>query len=160
MWGLSTSGKRLAPVPARVVNGALVLPLDVNADVPANTYMDLRLRAAPTVSTLRTRPWSRFLGPFPAATWAAVEGVVYDAVVLECTFHLREKCRQGHLDWENFLAVRRRLAGAGCLAPNTLFVAQHLSHGHAGSSVPEDELAKRFADEGVTMARDGMRLEL
>ena len=99
-------------------------------------------------------------GPFPAATWAAVEGVVYDAVVLECTFHLREKCRQGHLDWENFLAVRRRLAGAGCLAPNTLFVAQHLSHGHAGSSVPEDELAKRFADEGVTMARDGMRLEL
>jgi hypothetical protein len=49
--------------------GTRWVSLNVNADVPANTYMDLRLRAAPTVSTLRTRPWSRFLGPFPPASF-------------------------------------------------------------------------------------------
>ena len=45
--------------------GTRWVSLDVGADIPQNTYIDVRLRAAPTVTLLRSQQWSDFLGPFP-----------------------------------------------------------------------------------------------
>ncbi len=42
--------------------------LDVTATMPAGTSLQIRARAADTVSTLATTPWSRFVGPFPPSS--------------------------------------------------------------------------------------------
>jgi phosphoribosyl 1,2-cyclic phosphodiesterase len=99
-------------------------------------------------------------GWFCDEVWAQVEGWRYDAVVLECTFHVLRECRRGHLDLESFTAVIDRLRDAGAVTEQTVLVAQHLAHAHGTDGPAPGMLEQALAERGVTTAHDGLRIEL
>ena len=97
-------------------------------------------------------------GDLAPEAWAMLEGVKLDAAVIECTivFHNPDAART-HLGFNSTLRFRQKLVEMGCLAPNAPVYANHFSHnGH----VLHDELKEKFAPHGITVAYDGLNIEI
>jgi len=99
-------------------------------------------------------------GWFPERTWQEIEKRQYDVVVLDCTCHELQECRHGHLSTGPFLEIRQRFEKEGLLKSGGRFIAQHISHGHKGDDLSQEQLAARFAQHGVEVAYDGMVLNI
>jgi phosphoribosyl 1,2-cyclic phosphate phosphodiesterase len=95
-------------------------------------------------------------GPWPEEVWQALAGRRFDAVVLEETMGPELDREHDHHDFESFPQTFRRFQRDGLLAPGTPFIAHHISH----TNPPHDELVSRFAPEGITVAYDGLQIEL
>ncbi len=95
-------------------------------------------------------------GWFPDRTWQEIAKCQYDAVILDCTFHELQECRQGHLSTGPFLEIKQRFEEEGLLRRDAHFIAQHIAHGHEGDDPSPQEFADRFARHGVKVAYDGM----
>lgn len=99
-------------------------------------------------------------GWIPEQSWCVIERHDYDAVILDCTFHLQRECRHGHLGLAAFLEQKARFDAAGLLKGSAGFVAQHIARGHGADQVAEEDIVAALAAHGVLVAHDGMRLEL
>jgi phosphoribosyl 1,2-cyclic phosphate phosphodiesterase len=94
-------------------------------------------------------------GDFPDATWQALAGCQFDAIVLEET--LGSGDYGNHLDMRRFIAHVRRFRAEGMLKPGARIIAHHLSH--AWNPV-HAKVEAVLGPEGVEVAYDGMRVEL
>lgn len=99
-------------------------------------------------------------GWIPEDSWAAIEQHDYDAVILDCTFHLHRECRDGHLGLAAFLEQKERFAMGGLLRPSAHFIAQHIFRGHGKEHTTAERIAASLSEHNVIVARDGMKVEL
>lgn len=96
-------------------------------------------------------------GDLAPESWAMLEGVKLDAAVIECTMGLRNPNYHLHLGFDTALAFRRHLVDMGCLASDAPVYANHFSHNGEGL---HDELQEKFAPHGITVAYDGLSIEI
>ena len=103
-------------------------------------------------------------GPFPAATWAALDdlaarGLRLGAAVVDATFGAGRAIEEpgAHMTIAQMIAAQRALARRGLLADDARRVAIHFSHYF---TPPHDELAALLAPEGIVSAYDGLSLTL
>jgi phosphoribosyl 1,2-cyclic phosphate phosphodiesterase len=99
-------------------------------------------------------------GWIPEESWRHLAQHHYDAVVLDCTFHLQRACRDGHLGIDAFLEQKQRFEADGLLNSSSVFIAQHIHRGHDQTHIAEKEIAERLRQNGVLPAADGMRVAL
>jgi len=91
-------------------------------------------------------------------SWAMLEGVKLDAAVIECTTAFRNtEAFKNHLGFNTTLRFRRKLVDMGCLAPDAPAYVNHFSHNGNGLY---DELQEKFAPHGMTVAYDGLSIEI
>ena len=95
-------------------------------------------------------------GWFPDKTWQGIAEHRYDVVILDCTFHELQECRQGHLSTRPFLEIKQRFEKEGLLKSGARFIAQHIAHAHGADDPSPQELAHLLAPHGVEVAYDGM----
>lgn len=94
-------------------------------------------------------------GIFPEATWAHLQGTVFDIISLDCT-HGRAAEGSNHMGVPDLIRIRRRLEDAGCVKDSTLFVATHFSH---NGGLLHEQLVEALAPAGYLVAYDGMVAE-
>ena len=127
----------------------------------------IRQSAGPEVvgdGTQRALLYATDTGPFPDATWAALDtlaagGLRFGATVVDATFGMGRELKEpgAHLTIAQTIAVQRELARRGLLADGARRVAIHFSHYF---TPPHDELATLLAPEGIVPAYDGLSLTL
>ena len=90
--------------------------------------------------------------------WTMLEGVRCDAAVIECTtgFRTPDACKN-HQGFNTTLKFRERLIDIKCIEPDTPAYVTHFSHN--GYALHE-ELQARFFPEGMTVAYDGLSVEI
>ena len=99
---------------------------------------------------------------FSPETWHAICDHRYDLVVIECSRGDADSNDENdinaraHLNFEQGIEMYKEFVQADLLTDKGVFAFSHLSH-HAGS---HDEAAARLARHRITIAYDGMKLEL
>lgn len=104
---------------------------------------------------------------FPESTWEYLSklDIHLDAVALDCTFfnwdhldkHGVDGCSYGHMGMFCCSQVKERLLEIGIADENTHVILTHLAHTAAST---HDEMQKRADEYGMTVAYDGMILEI
>jgi ribonuclease BN (tRNA processing enzyme) len=95
-------------------------------------------------------------GPLGDEAWSILaEEAPVDAVLMDETMGTSEYGE--HQSLESFLATRRRMMEANCLAEGVQFVAMHFSH---QSNPPHEALVTYFDPHDVIVAYDGMTMTL
>lgn len=89
-------------------------------------------------------------------SWQYLEGIKLDCVLLECTCG-PVKCERNHMDFEHHLAFKDRLAKAGAISNDCIFVATHFSH---NVGLLHHELEQFLNPHGVQVAYDGMKISI
>jgi phosphoribosyl 1,2-cyclic phosphate phosphodiesterase len=100
--------------------------------------------------------YSTDTGPWQEEVWQALNGKRFDAVVLDEAMGPELDSEHDHHDFESFPKTFRRFGRDGLLNPGALFVAHHISH----TNPPHGELVERFGCEGISVAYDGMQIDL
>lgn len=92
-------------------------------------------------------------------TSARLAGTRLDMAILDATFGNREidPLTSGHHNWAMLADTLSELRAAGCIDADTVLVADHLSCGNIG---PHDPMAAEQAARGITVAYDGLTLEI
>jgi len=98
--------------------------------------------------------------PLPT-TWRALQALPLDTAIVEATFGLLDgsshpDCLTHHLNWTEFLRLRKALIEASVLPATAPFLATHLSL----HSVPPHDRFSRLAQPPAVVAHDGMTLGL
>ncbi|HEY8600817.1 MAG TPA: MBL fold metallo-hydrolase [Thermomicrobiales bacterium] len=103
-------------------------------------------------------------GPFPEATWTALDrlaaqGVRFGAAVVDATFGTGRDLKQpgAHLTIRQMTEHQQVLARRGLLADNAQRLAIHFSHYF---TPPHDELTALLAPDGIIPAYDGLTITL
>ncbi len=97
--------------------------------------------------------------PLPE-TWAALGQHCFDIVIIEATLGEEnnvDRMTTDHLNYALVEEIITRLRSAGNLAPNALIALTHLSPWRVPS---HEETAAHLARKGLTLAFDGMRIDL
>lgn len=94
-------------------------------------------------------------GAFYDETWQALTGQRFDAIILEETMGRRDSTQ--HTGITGFLDHADRFRREGMLLPGGQMIATHFSH---TANPLHDELVAFFAPHGVTVAYDGMSVDL
>ena len=89
-------------------------------------------------------------------TWRYLETLRLYCVIMECTCG-PVKCERNHMDFEHHLAAKERLANAGAISSDCVFVATHFSH---NVGLLHDELEHILNPHGVQVAYDGMTITI
>jgi len=104
----------------------------------------------------RTILYATDTGWFVPETYAEIAKRQYDLAVVEGTFGFGADC-DGHMDFRKLAKVRQQFDRDGLLKPGAQFCATHI----APHFTPvHDEVAPMMADKGVTVAYDGMTIDL
>jgi hypothetical protein len=160
---------RAAAFPATPLRRYVVWTLAAEHSLPDDEAMlfVIRQTAGPEVSVGAmgaTLFYGTDTGPFPEATWAALDrlaaqGVRFDAAVVDSTFGTGRDLKQpgAHLTIRQMVGHQQELARRGLLADNAQRLAIHFSHYF---TPPHDELAALLAPEGITPAYDGLTITL
>jgi len=92
-------------------------------------------------------------------TLSALARFRFDAAILDATFGpLKiDPVGSGHLNWTMLDETISELRKAGCLTGETLIIADHLS---TDNVEPYDEIAGRLSEKGITLAYDGMEVQV
>lgn len=103
-------------------------------------------------------------GPFPAATWAALdtiaaEGLRFGVTIVDATFGVGRDLKDpsAHMTIAQMIEMQRELARRGLLTEDVQRLAIHFSHYF---TPPHDELVTLLAPEGIEAAYDGLTLTL
>ena len=80
-------------------------------------------------------------------------GLCFDVVSMDCARGLLPG--DGHMGWNEALALRERLQGAGLVAVDTRYILNHLSH---MNDMTHSEWERFAAPHGIEVAWDGMRV--
>lgn len=91
-------------------------------------------------------------------SWRMLDSIRLDAVVIECTIAFRNPdANKTHQGFNTTLKFRERLVEMRCLAPDAPAYVTHFSHNGYGL---HDELQSRFYPHGMTVAYDGLRVDI
>jgi len=96
-------------------------------------------------------------GRYGPQTMEYLAGFRLDLVIAECTQGTSAAPAQHHLGWAAVLQLRDDLARAGALCSGARVVITHFSH---NIGLLHDELEALAAPEGITVAYDGIGLEV
>jgi len=102
-------------------------------------------------------------GPFPAESWDYLANPpdgrrwAFDLVSIDTTMGLLERSGQTHLNFQQVLEHRDRLAEAGVLKPGARFLANHFSH---NGTPAFEELSAPLEASGVEPTVDGLAVTL
>jgi len=97
-------------------------------------------------------------GMLAPESWEMLESVRFDAAVIECTTAFRTPdANKNHQGFNTTLAFRNKLVEMGCLAPDAPAYVTHFSHNGYGL---HEELQARFSPHGMTVAYDGLRVDI
>ncbi len=94
-------------------------------------------------------------GPFPDATWQALAGQSFDAIVLEETMGYGQYPE--HMNLEAFLDHQRRFQQDRMLRPGGRIIATHISHNW---NPVHDKLIGILEPHGIIVAHDGLEVIL
>jgi len=90
--------------------------------------------------------------------WAMLDGLRLDAAVIECTIGFRNPdADKTHQGFNTTVKFRERLIGMRCIKEETPAYATHFSHNGLGL---HEELQARFSQHGMTVAYDGLAVEI
>ena len=90
--------------------------------------------------------------------WAMLDGVRFDAAVIECTIGFRNPdANKNHQGFNTTVKFRQKLIDMRCLAPDAPAYVTHFSHN--GLALHEEFVA-RFEPYGMTVAYDGFAVEI
>ncbi len=104
----------------------------------------------------RTVLYALDTGWFPPETQAEIEKHRYDLAVIEGTFGNGAES-EGHMNFRKLLMARRLFEERSLLKPGAKFCATHI----APHWTPvHDEIAPAMAEKGITIAYDGLRIDL
>ena len=104
----------------------------------------------------RTILYATDTGWFLPETYAEIAKHRYDLAVVEGTFGFGADC-DGHMDFRKLEKARQQFDRDGLLKPGAHFCATHI----APHFTPvHDEVAPMMAEKGVTVAYDGMTIDL
>ncbi|MFC5402646.1 MBL fold metallo-hydrolase [Cohnella soli] len=95
-------------------------------------------------------------GWFPEATWDWLVGKKLDMAILECTTGHAERC-DDHMNVEDTLRTAQWLLANKIMKPGGRIIVTHFSH---NANLLHDELKEIFEPHGMTVAYDGMIVEL
>lgn len=87
-----------------------------------------------------------FLGNYPRK---------FSCVIMDSTMGVNYY--KGHMNFEEDKKLKKYLCGAGMCGANTKFIVAHITHNHAGL---HEEIEDYFKDSGITVAYDGLSLEV
>lgn len=158
---------RAAEFPATPVRRYEVWTLAAEHSLPEDEAMlfVIRQTAGPEAregTTGATLFYGTDTGPFPEATWAAldrlaVQGVRCGAVVIDATFGTGKDLKQpgAHLTIRQMVQHQQSLARRGLLTDNAQRLAIHFSHYF---TPPHDELLALLAPDEITPAYDGLTI--
>jgi phosphoribosyl 1,2-cyclic phosphate phosphodiesterase len=90
--------------------------------------------------------------------WRMLDGLRFDTAVIECTTAFRNPdYHTTHQGFNTTLKFRERLVEMRCLEPETPAYVTHFSHNGYGL---HEELEERFRPYGMTVAYDGLTIEV
>ena len=90
--------------------------------------------------------------------WAMLDGVKFDAAVIECTIGFRNPdANKTHQGFNTTVKFREKLIDMRCLAPDAPAYVTHFSHNGLGLY---EELQARFSQYGMIVAYDGLAIEI
>lgn len=95
-------------------------------------------------------------GWYPDDTWAFLQTLRFDCVIHECTCG-PVKCENYHMDFDHLFAAQDRLATAGSIGSDSLFVVTHFSH---NVGLLHDEIESIVRERRMQVAYDGMKIRL
>ncbi|MCQ6561424.1 MBL fold metallo-hydrolase [Paenibacillus mendelii] len=95
-------------------------------------------------------------GWFPEQTWEWLKGKKLDLAILECTTG-RVGGRINHMNVDCVLETKEWLIANDIMNPGGKFAVTHFSH---NAHLLHEDLMEIFEPNGITVAYDGMRLEL
>ncbi len=92
-------------------------------------------------------------------TFEMLSNYRFDVAILDATFGPRQidPATSGHQNWAMFDETIAEFRRAGLLAQDAVIVADHVSVRHVE---PYDEVGDRLREKGITLAYDGLVLEL
>ena len=90
--------------------------------------------------------------------WGMLDGLRFDAAVIECTIGFRNPdANKTHQGFNTTVKFREKLVEMRCLAPDAPAYVTHFSHNGYGL---HEEFAARFEPYGMTVAYDGFAVEI
>ena len=91
-------------------------------------------------------------------SWSILDGLRLDAAVIECTMGFRNPdAFKTHQGFNTTVAFREKLLAMRCLEADTPVYVTHFSHNGFGL---HEELQARFSPHGITVAYDGLKVEI
>ena len=91
-------------------------------------------------------------------SWAMLDGLRLDAVIIECTIGFRNPdANKTHQGFNTTVKFRERLIDQRCITGETPAYVTHFSHNGLGLY---EELQARFSQHGMTVAYDGLAIEI
>ena len=81
-----------------------------------------------------------------------------DLLTLDCTAGILTGWRDGHLSFDSFLEVVKKMKALNVIDENTKVIANHFSHN--GLNVNYKEFCELAEPHGFTVSFDGMEIEL
>ena len=91
-------------------------------------------------------------------SWAMLDSVRFDAVIIECTIGFRNPdANKTHQGFNTTVKFRERLIDLRCITDGTPAYVTHFSHNGLGLS---EELQARFQPHGMIVAYDGLAVEI
>lgn len=142
--------RELKPYEAVDIDGYSVTAMLANHDRNECCYIYLIQRQGESLL------YGNDTGFFPEATWDHLSGKKLKLVSLDCTMG---KFAEGsnHMGLPDVLRVKEKLKEIRCADENTGFIATHFSH---NGQLLHDELVQAFHPSGMTVAYDGMQIEV
>lgn len=95
-------------------------------------------------------------GYFPEETWDWLSGKTIHAVSLDCNNPASAET-PNHMSVEDVVTTRRRLFQLGCVSSSVRVYITHISH---SGGMGHDELQELLSPRGITVAYDGLTLEI
>jgi len=98
-------------------------------------------------------------GWYSEQTWKKLADYFFDIVIMDCTSGGIEKNihPRNHLGVKSLIEVKKRMKKMGILSSNCFFIATHFSH---GGKLMHHELKEKLNPWGITVAYDGMEVEI
>jgi len=153
-WNGGTKGKfelhRIQPFERTETQTAVIVPLPASHDRMETCLLYYIEKDGKTIL------YGHDSGDFPKATLDWLKDKKLDLAVLECTVG-HHNYRASHMNVEAAVEATQQLREFGTLAPDSSVVVTHFSH---NAGLTHEDLTGIFEPHGITVAYDGMELDI
>lgn len=96
-------------------------------------------------------------GWYDGPTWEFLEGISLDLAVVECGKGISDNAYDGHMNLDDCVRFREKLLASGALQDETPVYLTHICH---TGRLLHDEMVERTAPHGLSVAYDGLELQV
>lgn len=94
---------------------------------------------------------------FPETAWKMMDGLQFDAVILDCTCGYGPSVFDHHMGFEDNIRICERMKASSMADEKTVFVSTHFAHTFAPF---HEEMTEKMGKYGFIAAYDGLELEI